>query len=434
MSSAVSIGEFLEDRVWPELDAADCGLLEELRPQPNGKSYKLNCPSCGKRRAYYYPAKAIKCNRIESCGYSSSIWNYLIEYQGLQKRDVVKKVCQAVGVEPPDNRNGEKPSKAVSVDSRVIKILRSAFPECLHSLKERWGYTDADLDMLKRYCGFYPSVDFLKSNIPSEMHSEAERLGWFKSSLQNRLFSFWRQPSGSYGYWARAIDSAEPKYLFRPGMSKNLPYLSAEASAGLPIIGVEGGRDVLALKLMGYKNVVGVGGSFFMLPQCRFLAQTHNRIIHVLDGDIAGLKGLIKTLENGAEFGLTFEFVLIPPGSDKDPDDYRRENDQSGFDALFQNRLSAGAALAIAYAKLSADGKAEDILGKILSTRTLLSPAEQSVFTHTLAQMGIALDVRQEAIQDLSRLLNHFSYDEANSIIAKRYGLSLEIIRSGEDG
>lgn len=433
MSSDEDIGAFLESRVWPELDAVSSGLLEELKPQRSGSSYKLTCPSCGKRKAYYYPHRAIRCNRIESCRYVSSIWTYLLEYQNLSKKEVVQTVCNAVGIDPPDATSPVR-SKSVSTDSQVIKILQSSFSQCSGALKEKWDYTEEQISLLSKFCGYYPTVSEVKSKLPSSLHAEAERLGWLKPSLENRIFGWWKQPSGAAGYWARSLGDSEPKYLFRSGMKKTIPYLASEASPSSHLIAVEGARDVLALKMMGFKNVIGVGGSLFTLAQCRYIADTHPHVIHVVDGDLAGLKGVVQTLENALEFGLKFQFVIIPSESGDDPDDYRRRGDRCAFNRLYENRLSAGSALGLAYAKLSLDAKFRDMAGKILSVRSSLSPSEKQSFDDVLKQFGITLQVEKEAIDDFSKLLCYFSFEEANSLIAKRYGISIEIIKAQDDG
>lgn len=433
MSREEDIGSFLEQRVWPELDAVAAGLLDELKPQRNGNSYKLTCPSCGKRRAYYYPTKAIKCNRIDSCGYVSTIWTYLLNYQNLSRYEVVQAVCRAVGIAPPDS-NSPKPSKSTSADYHVIRILQDSFGQCSAALKRKWGYTDEQISFLGKFCGYYPTVSEVRSKLPSSLHAEAERLGWLKPSLENRLFGWWKQPSGATGYWARTLGDSEPKYLFRSGMKKTIPYLASEASPSSPLMAVEGARDVLALKMMGYKNVVGIGGAMFNLAQCRYIAEIHHHIIHFVDGDLGGLKGIVQTLENALEFGLKFEFVIIPSESNDDPDDFRRQGNHTELNSLYDNRLSAGAALGLAYAKLSSDPKFPDVAGKILSVRASLSSSQRQTFDTVLMQFGIALQVEKEAVDDLSKLLCYFSFEEANSLIAKRYGISIEITKAQDDG
>lgn len=429
-----SIGEFLETRVWPELDAVSSGLVDALNPQQTGSSYKLTCPGCGKRRAFYYPTKAIRCNRIEACGYVATIWRYLIDHEGLSKKEVVERVCDAVGVSPPDNKAPQRTTEQ-SLDSKIVRILQDSFKDCAATLKERWNYSDDDLKHLSRYCGFYRSPEDLLSKLNPSEQAAAKKRGWIKHSLSNRFFGFWLQPTGAIGFWARALaNDADPKYLFQGGMEKTSPYLVREAIPGRPLIAVEGGRDVLALKLMSFKNAVGVGGSFFNLAQCRFVAPKFNHIIHIVDGDIAGLKGIVKTLENAQEFGLRFEFVVIPSDSGMDPDDYRKEGKLEEFQRLFDRRVTAGTALGLAYAQLQADSTLQDYVGKILSVRAGLHPSDQNDFIQTLNQFGIDLDIRNEAIHDLSRLLNFFSFEEANKMIAQRYGVVIELERANSDG
>ena len=432
--SSQSIGEFLETRVWPELDAVASGLLNELNPQQTGNSYKLTCPECGKRRAYYYPAKAIRCNRIEACGYVATVWRYLIDHEGLSKKDVVVRVCDAVGVSPPDS-NTPQPTSEQSLDMKIVRILQEAFPDCVQALKARWGYTDEDMKVLSRYCGYYPSPDFVFAKLSPPEQAVAKRRGWIKTSLSDRLFGFWQQPTGAIGFWARSLSKdADPKYLFQGGMEKTSPYLIRECTPNRPLIAVEGGRDVLALKLMKYKNVVGVGGAYFNLAQCRFIAPKFHHVIHVVDGDVAGLKGIVKTLESAQEFGLRFEFVVIPSDSGMDADDYRKNGQNDEFQRLFDQRVSAGTALGIAYAQLHANSTLHDYKGKILSVRSGLSPTDQHDFQKTLHQFGIKFDARMEAIHDLSRLLNFFTFEEANQMIAQRFGVVVELDRVNSDG
>lgn len=63
-----------------ELDPAE--VFADLNPEHSGDYYRATCPACKQRRAYFYAGgNVLKCNRINNCGYSISIRQWL----GLQK-------------------------------------------------------------------------------------------------------------------------------------------------------------------------------------------------------------------------------------------------------------------------------------------------------------------------------------------------------------
>lgn len=427
-SASPEVGEFLEEHVWPNLDAAEQGLLSELNPKRSSSSWTLNCPQCKKRRAYYYKAQSIRCNRIESCGYVSSVWTYLLEYKGLPKKDVFRTVCEAAGVTPPEN---SRPSGHISVEVKLRRILELALDQQLPAIKERWGYSDEELKLIKRYCGFYPNEAHLLSKLDETEARIAKKRGWIKKSLSGRMVGFWRQPSGRLGFWARHVSTDEqPKYLFQYNMVKSAPYLMEECSPGKPLVAVEGGRDVLALKMMGFKNCIGTGGSHLTLAQARVISEKHDKIIYIIDGDLAGLKGMIKTIANAAVFGITTEFVILPTNSNCDPDDYRRNGDLAGLKELWEKRVGAGTALALAYIELLNTNASNILTSEFLATRSGLNPAEKSSFNRTLQQFGIETNIEADAIRDFGNLLDHFGMEGANQIISRRYGIQIEILRS----
>lgn len=426
------LGEFLEDQVWPNLDAASSGLLNDLRPKASNTGYILDCPSCEKRRAYYYKGKSIKCNRIENCGYVSTVWTYLLEYKQLSRKDTLFTVCSAVGVTPP---NSDQPAPVQSVDLKIRRILEGAFLENVAIIQQRWKYQPKEMELLQRYCGYYPNPRYVLSKLPKDDHKKAEERGWIKPSLSGRLFGFWRQPSGATGFWARSVSSDEkPKYLFQAGMLKSAPYLAEECSPGKPLVAVEGGRDVLALKMMGFKNAIGTGGSHLTAAQARYLAHKFDHIVYIVDGDFAGMKGIVRTIDNASEFGITTEFVILPSNSDWDADDYRRGNDLNGMKKLWEARVDAGTALALAYIESEHHSSKTELRGQILSVRANLPKAGQVAFAQTLHNFGMPVNVETQAVQDLAALLNHFDMDEARSIVSRRYNLDIEFLRAVKHG
>lgn len=60
------------------------------------------CPKCGKKELYvpkHGNSTVIVCNRKDNCGYSSSIYKYLIEFKSMTPREAIKELAELGGVD-----------------------------------------------------------------------------------------------------------------------------------------------------------------------------------------------------------------------------------------------------------------------------------------------------------------------------------------------
>lgn len=339
---AGSTNDFLSQEVWPFLNAVEAGFFDELNPTSlmSSGNHKMDCPSCKKkRRAFYFPGGLLICDRKNECGYRSSVFNYLTEYASYSRKDALEACVRAVGKTLPTEGRYEK--TAESVFKKVTK-------DYLYKNEALMELVCADrsltLEELKSYdLGFFPPLDVLYNAFKEERitFEDAQLLGFLpmpKSSekknnayfLQNRLIGYWKQPSGSFGVWARTIDGIESpgqkdnaKYLFSSGISKSIPYM-LRSSMSQWHVAIEGPFDVLALNQLGM-NACGIGGACIIDAQAKYIVE-HNitRIIHVTDGDFAGLAGGIDSVINCSSVGL--DCYVAPLGKYlDDPDDLRAQ-------------------------------------------------------------------------------------------------------------
>ncbi len=94
----------LWQQIWARLDLyALEALLPELQPHmAGGYLGRLTCPQCGHEEAYIYPPNgtqgvAIRCNRLNRCAYSQTLFAYLVEREGSRKT-AVRLLREAVGL------------------------------------------------------------------------------------------------------------------------------------------------------------------------------------------------------------------------------------------------------------------------------------------------------------------------------------------------
>lgn len=86
------------------------------------------------------------------------------------------------------------------------------------------------------------------------------------------------------------------------------------------IIIVEGQMDVISMNKAGFANTVACLGTALTTEHAKTLKRLCENIVVCLDGDSAGQKATVKTVDILAEAGLNVKAVKLPDGAD--PDEY----------------------------------------------------------------------------------------------------------------
>ena len=169
--------------------------------------------------------------------------------------------------------------------------------------------------------------------------------------FRNRIiFPIKDQFGKNIAFGARSIDdSVKPKYLNSPDneffkKSKNL-YGIFEAKNSIKelnsVIVVEGYMDVVMLSQSGIQNVVSILGSNVSKDQIELLLLYTSNIYFCFDGDYAGQKAAIRTMElliPIVKSNNNIRFIFLPFGTD--PDTYISKNGKESFFALYKNAIS----------------------------------------------------------------------------------------------
>jgi hypothetical protein len=75
--------------------------LSELNPVDKGDHYLIDCPSCGRHNTFIYKGNKnhIECNHKNTCGYKSSLWDYVQTRAGLSEQDTAKAIKGFAGLD-----------------------------------------------------------------------------------------------------------------------------------------------------------------------------------------------------------------------------------------------------------------------------------------------------------------------------------------------
>lgn len=326
--------DFLAEKVFPYLDAVDANLLDDLKPQSRSSTgaYTLDCPECHKsKRAFYFPGGPITCHRKNHCKGSQgiSVWAYLSS-KGDSKTEIFEKLCSAVGVVPENSQFVPTPD---SVFKKTTRALFSPKEQVVADFLESRKLTidkAAQIDL-----GFYPNSKYmLKAFESSNLDiNECMRLGFISHpqdsneknncyQMAGRIIGYWPQPDGSLGYWGYS-KTETPKYLFSSDIKKDRPYKFYQA---FRVNITEGTLDADSCILSGIR-CSAIGQASLRDVQARYLKDNGvSEVNHIIDTDIAGMKGGLKTTTNALSEGVLPYITFLGHNAD-DSDQVRRNGD-----------------------------------------------------------------------------------------------------------
>lgn len=458
-----SIGDFIKATVYPRLDAVDRGLLNHLRPKAmsaNG-SYVLDCPMCKKDRAYYYPYRSgIQCNRKENCKSPyTSIWDALAE-NDMSNQEILRALCEAVGVEPPDNRQSEQRPTSNQPSGRpplttgkaivhVTQLLAARNKPILDAFQKARGYSDAVMAELK--LGVFTTNDevlsLLHSFGVSKEDARAKGIVCFNdatpdeiwSGMEGRVIGYWPHPDGEARIWGRlpvgpGVPRSNPKYRFSPLSSKDIPYLFKKRQKTI-LICVEGTLDAWALQLIGAWGAA-IGQSSINSAQALYLSsQGVTEAAQMVDGDHAGYQGALSSIRETEAVGITLSIITLGQGMD-DADAMRTSGREDELRQLIENRVNAGEYLARYCASLL-EQPVPDLraIARVKSIAKGLTPVSARRWLDFSSSLGIAVDEEAEAVRILGSLVSAgMSVAQAIPLVQRRTGFLFTITKDAIHG
>ena len=334
-------GLILED-IYERLDIETA--LSELEPRYSSTGYyTLICPNCSKRRAFIKKGgHYIKCNRLDSCSYLSSLWDYVAKRDSLTtSQETLQRLAELSGYALPNNlsedaketirRSQTAQTKLETAQGLLTSRLFSGDAKKeLDYLHER-GYTDDDIKTME--LGAIPPKSKLDSdlaeafvnnvNIVNTKISELSNIDYKTHSLSIPI----RDKRGRLKGWSiRSLTGAEPKYKYSYGMETSSELYNLDQAKGLrQLVIVESPIDALIATARGLSGVVACMRSKPTEQMLDDLKASKVRSVTLaLDNDEAGQKGTEATLYALYARGIA-GYVMEYPEGIKDLDELIKE-------------------------------------------------------------------------------------------------------------
>ena len=334
----------------------------------SGANYQGLCPFHSEKTSSFNVNPARGIFHCFGCGAGGNVVTFVMRMEGLSFPQAVKFLAKRVGVEIPERpltRDEKRKVDEQELLYRINELAGEFYSRVLESDEaggagrrylERRG-VDAETSATYRL-GFAPEgwehlAKYLqRKGIAPE---QAEKLGLLRKregrdgyydTFRNRLlFTISDLHGRAIGFGGRVMDDSLPKYINSP---ESLVYRKSEVLFGLDLakkgmrekgsaIIVEGYFDHLALYRAGYTNVVATCGTALTPQHLKLLRRYAERVYMLFDGDEAGRKATVRSMELFLEEGFPARVVEVPPGDD--PDSFIGREGGAAFAPLLEKAL-----------------------------------------------------------------------------------------------
>jgi DNA primase len=330
----------------------------------SGANYQGLCPFHSEKSSSFNVNPARGIFHCFGCGAGGNVVTFVMRMESMNFPQAVKFLAKRVGVDIPERPLTRDEKRKVDEQEQlyVINELAGDFYRRVlesdeagaagRSYLERRG---VDRETAATYrLGFAPAGwDNLAKHLQRKgiAPEQAENLGLLRKrdgggyydTFRNRLlFTISDLHGRAIGFGGRVMDDSLPKYINSP---ESAVYRKGEVLFGLDLakkgmrekgsaIIVEGYFDHLALFRAGYTNVVATCGTALTPPHLKLLKRYAERVYMLFDGDEAGRKATVRSMELFLEEGFPARVVEVP--SEDDPDTFIRREGAEAFAPLLE--------------------------------------------------------------------------------------------------
>ena len=431
-----------------------------------GANFWGNCPFHGEKTASFSVSPAKGFYKCFGCGKSGNAFTFLMEQEGLNFPEAIKRVAEISGIplpEPVDDeqykRSKKKKEERKKISDEVIQLNMWALEFWERELNESYAEAEKAREYLlnrgiseetqKTFrIGYAPDtwdsiLNLLKEKGADEKLIELSGLVSIneeKKRVYDRfrgriIFPVLDVNGKPVAFGARILDKGEPKYLNSP---ETPAYIKGEHLYGLfqnkdeikkrkTSILVEGYLDLIALYQAGVRICVASLGTAFTESQAKLLSRFARKTVVNYDGDSAGVKAARRAIEPLLAEDFEIDVLVLPNG--QDPDDFIRANSVEAYRNQYRNAYphlqfvleNAVRERNLALAKQKAEA-IEDVLPAISAVRNPIQKRESFDQAMNFLRVEDAL-----LKQDLWKMIKLGSHADIKQAVARHTQVRLTV-------
>ena len=361
------IPEHIIDEVRGRADIVEI-IGESVSLKKAGREFKAKCPFHDEKTPSFYVVPHKGFYKCFGCGKAGSVFDFLMELQGMDFVEAVKYVAARSGIEIQEvsgRKAEEDPHRpyyeitAFAQDWFRNQLLDKRVAKDARTYLESRGI---DAEVAERFELGYAPDEWRAFREAAVKHGFEEHLmlalGLLKQSERSKepydgfrgrvMFPIKGVNGRVVAFGGRILETISgdgPKYINSPETpiyhkGRNLYGLSRAKNSirreGQALI-VEGYMDAVSIAAVGFENVVAPLGTALTPEQAQLLSRYTKRVLLLYDSDGAGLKATFKAGDVLLESGVHPSVVTFPEG--EDPDTYVRAHGPDGLSALLKDSM-----------------------------------------------------------------------------------------------
>jgi DNA primase len=289
-----------------------------------------------------------------SSGKNGSIFDFVMESEGVSFPEAVERLAQMAGVALPKISHEDEARDARRKTLHDVVELAAKFFEATLAaragakargyladraldpatqLKFRLGYAPAERFALKEHLGSHgvSAEDMIEAgllisgdDIPVPFDRFRDRVMFPITDVRNRVIAFGGRALEKDAQ-AKYLNSPETPLFHKGATLYNIAAARQAAHDGAALVAVEGYIDVIAMVTAGYAATVAPLGTALTEDQLTLLWKMADEPVLCFDGDNAGLRAAYRAVDLAMPRlrpGKSLKFALLPQG--QDPDDLVR--------------------------------------------------------------------------------------------------------------
>lgn len=341
---------------------------EYVQLRRSGGNFLGLCPFHGEKTPSFNVNPAREIFHCFGCGAGGNAFSFVMKMEGFSFPEAVKLLARKAGVEieerqltPSERKSQEERQQLQRINELATGYYRAVLQNGQDGEPARryLAARDVSSEISETYrLGFAPDrrdglAKHLKNNgMDLDLGVRLGLIrkndsGWY-DLLRNRLIFPIRDSKGMViAFAGRVLDASLPKYINSPesplyhkssvlfGLDLALPEVRTKNA----IIIVEGYFDHLALYRAGIRNVVATCGTALTAGHISMIKRHAEKVYMLFDGDSAGRKATIRSMELFLEQRLPAYVITLPIGDD--PDSFLAGNPVEAFYELQKNARPA---------------------------------------------------------------------------------------------
>ncbi|MCI5497429.1 MAG: DNA primase [Firmicutes bacterium] len=384
-----------------------------------GKTWWACCPF------HFEKTPSFAINEIEQyyhcfgCGASGDVISFVSKYESLDFYDACKKLAEYANMELPAYQNDENLIKIKKKRDRIFSLLVDAAKFYYNNLKkpeatpalEYLASRKLDMSIIKEYgigystgwnevVGYlrglgYTDEELLDSGVCDKhdgklIDAYAKRIIFPIFNLMGNVVGFSGRVIGKADF-AKYKNTAQTLVFDKSSLIYGINQIKKAKKIGnlSEIVIVEGQMDVISLFKSGVSNAVACMGTALTANHAKNLKKFADKVILCFDGDSAGKKATLRSIEILVNAGLQVYVVTIPDG--RDPDEFVNAFGKSAWEEMLKSALYWVEFLIKDFASnydLSKPEQKTKFIGDALNViRSLDSESEQEIYLKMVQQM-----------------------------------------------